>query len=159
MITVGVFSDTHQYTLTEEFKKKVKKIFGNIGMLIHAGDMTTIIVHDFLSNWNLVAVRGNMDDAELGSILPVKRVIEIGGKNVGIIHGRGRPGGLEDLVCSEFAGVDAIIYGHSHIPLVTKRGKTHLFNPGAFTGSYRNKGSAGIMEIGDSITFRHVEVD
>ena len=157
---IGVLSDTHLTSVTEDFKKTLKKQFGDMDMIIHGGDMTSVAVHDYLSNWELRVVRGNMDDYELGAILPVKRVELIMGKKVGIIHGRGSPHNIEDVVFSEFKDVDIIIFGHSHVPANVRRGGVVMFNPGSYRGSYSHKGTVGMIEIdkGGEITFRHIEV-
>ncbi len=158
MLRIGVLSDTHLIKITEDFKIMMKKVFGSVHMLIHAGDMTGLEVYDYLCNWELKAVRGNMDDSHLKTILPEKRVEEIMGKRIGIIHGRGAPIGIEHMVYDEFKDVDAIIFGHSHFPLHTKKGNTFLFNPGTYKSSFMYTGTAGIMEIDNEIRFRHIEV-
>ena len=157
---IGVLSDTHLTSVTEDFKKMLKGQFSDVDVIIHGGDMTSIAVYDYLSNWNLKAVRGNMDDHDLGALLPVKRIETIMGKRIGIIHGRGSPHTIEDVVSGEFRDVDIIVFGHSHVPANMKRGGVAMFNPGSYRGSYSHKGTVGMIEIdkGGEITFRHIEV-
>jgi len=156
---IGILSDTHLTNITEDFKETMKRVFDGVDMIIHAGDMTGISVFNYLSNWELKAVRGNMDDFDLHSMLPEKRIENIMGKNIGIIHGKGPPGGIENVVLREFQHVDLIIFGHSHIPLETKKGGVLLFNPGSYRRSNSYRGTVGIMEITDNITLRHIEVE
>jgi len=158
MVKIGVLSDTHLESVTEDFKRHITHAFPDIDVMLHAGDMTSMVVFEFLNNWDIRAVRGNMDDADLHSLLPEKRIEEIYSKKIGIVHGRGAPFGIEDTVYSEFQDVDVVVYGHSHIPLFSKRGKTFIFNPGAYKASYMNKGTFGIIEIRDDIKFTHIEV-
>lgn len=158
MLKIGVISDTHLDIVSDEFKNIIKMVFHDVDMVIHSGDMTSRAVHGYLSNWDLKAVRGNMDDFGLRDILPEKRVEEIGGKRIGIIHGRGSPYGLEHLVFKEFQDVDIIIFGHSHIPLHKKKGDVEMFNPGAFKGSSGQTGTVGLIEIGEKVRFTHIEV-
>lgn len=155
---IGVLSDTHLTSMTEDFKKMLKRLFSDVDMIIHGGDMTSIAVYDYLSNWELRAVRGNMDDHELGTILPVKRVELIMGKKIGIIHGKGSPHTIEDVVFGEFQNIDIIIFGHSHVPANVRREGVIMFNPGSYRGSYSHKGTVGIIEIGNEISLRHIEV-
>jgi predicted phosphodiesterase len=54
----------------------------------------------------------------------------------------------------EFADVDIIIFGHSHIPLSAIRGAVHLINP----GSYRSSRTLGILEVDDAINFNLLEI-
>jgi putative phosphoesterase len=156
---IGILSDTHLDTATDSFKTAIKTIFSDVDIIIHAGDMTGIGVYEYLCNWDLRAVRGNMDCRELQAILPYKRIEEINGKKIGIMHGKGPPYFVETLVYSEFQGVDAIIFGHSHMPLYTKRDNIVMFNPGSFRKPVNPPGTAGIMEIDDNqIIFRLLEV-
>jgi hypothetical protein len=156
---IGILSDTHLKQITEDFKETIKKVFDGVDMIIHAGDMTGIRVFNYLSNWELKAVRGNMDDFDLYNLLPEKRIENIMGKNIGIIHGKGSPRGIEDVVLREFQDVDLIIFGHSHIPLETKKKGVLLFNPGSYQRSYSYRGTVGMIEIGNNITFRHIQVE
>lgn len=155
---IGVLSDTHLTSVTEDFKKMLKGQFSDVDVIIHGGDMTSIAVYDYLSNWDLRAVRGNMDDYDLGALLPVKRIETIMGRRIGMIHGRGSPHTIEDVVFGEFRDVDIIVFGHSHVPANVRRAGVLMFNPGSYRGSYSHKGTVGIMEIGDEVTFRHIEI-
>lgn len=154
MKKIGVISDTHLSKPTDGFRSTLSKYFADVEMVIHAGDMTGLLVHDFLSNWDLKAVAGNMDDYDLCTILPEKRIEEIEGWKIGITHGRGSPFWLEQFVLGKFENVDIIIFGHSHIPLSTKRGNIHLFNP----GSYKSSRTIGILELGDKVSFNFIEL-
>jgi uncharacterized protein len=158
MIRIGVLSDTHLYSVTEEFVAALQGALDGVDLLFHAGDITSKVVYEYLCNWNLKAVAGNMDDFDLASLLPQRRIEEVMGVRIGIIHGRGGPQGIEDVVSAEFPDVDVIVYGHSHIPLQSKRGKRILFNPGAYRGFYGQRGTVGLMEIGDGISFRHISL-
>jgi hypothetical protein len=158
MLKIGVISDTHLDRVPDEFKNIIGRVFHDVDMIIHSGDMTNRAVYDYLSNWELKAVRGNMDDFDLRDILPEKRVEEIGGKRIGIIHGRGSPYGLSNFVFKEFQDVDIIIFGHSHVPFHMKKGNVEMFNPGAFKGSPGRSGTVGLIEIDRDIRFTHLEL-
>ncbi len=158
MIKLGIISDTHLNRITDEFDNAMKNIFRDVDVIIHAGDMTSLSIYDYLSNWDIRAVRGNMDDLELQNYLPEKRIEEIEGKKIGVIHGRGSPYGLSDLVFKEFQHVDIIIFGHSHIPFYEKKGNVGMFNPGSYKGLAGQPGTVGIIEIGDSLRFEHINV-
>ena len=158
MLKIGVISDTHLDRVSDETKNIIERVFRDVDMIIHSGDMTSRAVYDYLSNWDLKAVKGNMDDFGLRDILPEKRVEEIGGKSIGIMHGRGSPFGLSDLVFNELQDVDIIVFGHSHVPFHKRKGNVEMFNPGAFMGSPGQAGTVGLIEIGDTLTFRHIEL-
>ena len=154
MKKIGVISDTHMSRPTDDFKVTIAKVFSDVDMIIHAGDMTGLLVHEFLSNWDLRAVSGNMDDYDLSAILPEKRIEEIAGRRVGIIHGRGSPVWIERFVLDKFEDVDIIIFGHSHIPLYQKKGDVTMINP----GSYRSSKTVGILELKEEIAFNFLEI-
>jgi len=70
-------------------------------------------------------------------------VLELEGRKIGVMHGRGGPAGLEKLVTQAFPGVDIIIFGHSHMEVNKLLDGIHLFNPGCAAKSY------GILELGE----------
>lgn len=155
MIKIGVISDTHLNSVNNALKELLKGPFSGIDFLIHAGDMTAVSVYEYLKNWNLLAVRGNMDDYDLKDLIPHKRIEIINGKRIGIIHGSGSPYGIEERVEREFEEVlDIIIFGHSHIPAKKEINGVMFFNP----GSFRDSKTAGFIEIGEKIDFRFVNI-
>ncbi len=154
MLRIGVLSDTHLNKPNDEFKTTVERVFSGVDIVIHAGDMTGVAVHEYLSRWDLKAVAGNMDEMELKTIVPAKRIEELEGRRIGIVHGRGTPFGIEDVVAREFDGVDIIIFGHSHIPMNGRRGRVYMLNP----GSYRSSKTVAILELGEEIKFKLMEV-
>ena len=157
---IGILSDTHLSHATEYFKEKTKELFDGIDILIHAGDMTGVHIFEYLAGrWDVRGVRGNMDDYELYSLLPEKRIEDIVGRKIGIIHGKGSPHGIEERVFSEFDSVDMIVFGHSHVPFEAVQNGTVLFNPGSFSRNRSGRGSAGIIEIGDTIRCLHVNTE
>jgi len=159
-VKIGVLSDTHLTKVTEEFKEVLRGHLSEVDMIIHCGDITSLSVYEYLSNWDLRAVRGNMDDLDLKAILPEKRAEEIGGFRIGIVHGRGGPHGIERVVLGEFReeAPDVIVFGHSHVPLLTKIEGVTLFNPGAYRGSFVERGTIGLIEIKGGLSFRHIRL-
>ncbi|MCX7858076.1 MAG: YfcE family phosphodiesterase [Deltaproteobacteria bacterium] len=163
MVRIGVLSDTHLRHPTDYFKKFIEDNFGEMDMIVHAGDMVSLEVYQFLSAFNLKAVQGNMDDMELKSILPEKIVFEVERLKLGLIHGQGAPFGIEDFVIKHFENLDepldVIIYGHSHIPKISKRGNLYLFNPGSFRKPYTPPGTVGVLKVVEGkVTFDHLPV-
>jgi len=57
-----------------------------------------------------------------------------------------------------FSDVDIIVFGHTHVPLNVIKGGIVLFNPGSYRGGYSARGTVGVIEIGQDITLRHIEV-
>jgi hypothetical protein len=155
---IGVLSDSHLGRVTEEFRTILQTVFRDVDLIIHAGDMVSRTVYDYLCNWDLRGVMGNMDDFDLEGVLPKKRIEVIEGRRIGVMHGRGAPYSAEQIVVAEFANVDLIVFGHSHVPVYKRKGDLILFNPGALSNPATGRKTVGIIEIGAEIECRHVEV-
>ncbi|HDH97323.1 MAG TPA: metallophosphoesterase [Proteobacteria bacterium] len=150
---IGVISDTHLRSgddaslLTELVESSY---FRDVDLILHAGDHVVLdVVEMALAPKRLVSVRGNMDVGEAAE-LPIKRVVELAGKRIGLIHGWGSPDGLAERVAAEFADedVDLIVFGHSHRPYEGRVGGRLLFNPGSPTDKhFAPYNSVGIIEI------------
>jgi len=79
-----------------------------------------------------------MDSMELKTVLPVKEIVEIENKRIGITHGSGSLWGIEDRVRKMFESdrIDIIVYGHSHQSQNKVINDILLFNPGKATDSF-----------------------
>ena len=151
-----VLSDTHIPQAAEELPSKIYDEVKSADLLLHAGDITSLI---FLKNLqklakDVKAVYGNMDCPSLREILPKKEVIKVNGFSIGLIHGWGAPSGLIDLAEKEFQDKrpDIIIFGHSHQPLCLNKNGILFFNPGSPTDKvFSESNSYGIITINDSI--------
>jgi putative phosphoesterase len=79
-----------------------------------------------------------MDSKELKTVLPVKEIVEIENKRIGITHGSGGPWGIEERVRKMFESdrIDIIVYGHSHRPQNKVINDILFFNPGKATDSF-----------------------
>jgi hypothetical protein len=114
---IGVISDTHLKEPHPEFKKAVEFHFKDVEKIFHAGDFVDWSIAEYLSSQKeLIAVYGNMDSYDIRKAFPEKRVIELQGFKIGLIHGGGSPFGIESRIRGEFDEVDAIVYGHTHTP-------------------------------------------
>jgi len=135
---IAVLADTHVNTL-EHLPKKIIDAISTVDLIIHAGDFTNIQVLEELKRLRKVkAVQGNMDSMELKTVLPVKEIVEIENKRIGITHGSGSPWGLEERVRKIFESdrIDIIVYGHSHKSQNKVINDILLFNPGKATDSF-----------------------
>jgi len=144
---IGVVSDSHGKA---EFLRRAMKQMGPIELLIHAGDY----FRDALSvsreaGIKVIAVVGNCDWHQQG---PNEEEIEIEGFKILVTHGHtyGVKSGNSRLAEKLRDGkYDLIIYGHSHVPEITRLPQGYLINPGSVSiprgGSKR---SYGIVDIG-----------
>lgn len=95
--------------------------------VLHAGDVGSRDVLEALSSLGPVhAVRGNTDRGALGQSLPMTEMLEIAGVTLYMVHI------LEDLdVDPVAAGIDVVVYGHTHRPRVDERDGVLFVNPGS----------------------------
>jgi uncharacterized protein len=149
---IVVMSDTHLNYATEELKVICSRFCDGADMVIHLGDWARGCVLEFLENYPLEAVCGNMDDHVIRERLPAKKVIHAGGFRIGIAHGWGSGHDLPERLRSEFQGVDAVLFGHTHRPLVKQENGVFLFNPGSvFMGRGQHPQTLGILHLGERI--------
>jgi putative phosphoesterase len=135
---IAVLADTHVKTL-EHLPKKMIDAISTVDLIIHAGDFTDLQVLKELKQLRGVkAVHGNMDSMELKILLPVKEIVEIENKRIGVTHGSGSPWGIEERVRKMFESerIDIIVYGHSHQSQNKVIDDILLFNPGKATESF-----------------------
>ena len=156
---IGIISDTHLREPDPGFKKMIEFHFKHVEKILHAGDFVAWDIAEYLSSQKeLIAVRGNMDFHEIREAFPAKRIVELKGFKIGLIHGGGPPFGIESRVRGEFDEVDAIVYGHSHTPANHQVKNVLFFNPGSPTRSYFQKPSIGILYLDEKIEGEIIEV-
>jgi uncharacterized protein len=103
-------------------------------LILHAGDVVAAsVLEDLRELAPVEAVAGNMDDAELLAILPERRVVEIAQVRIGLVHDAGPRVGRGERLVVAFLGCDAVVYGHTHLPDVSRVGETWVLNPGSPT--------------------------
>jgi uncharacterized protein len=84
------------------------------------------------------AVYGNADEPALRTLLPKELVVEIEDVRIGMVHIPGPAAGREARLVRRFPGCDAIVFGHTHLPLVDRTGGVWLLNPGSPTERRRS---------------------
>jgi len=127
--TLGVVSDTHGIVLPdvlEAFRRE------RVDLILHAGDIgSEQVVHDLERIATVVAVAGNGDEP-LYHRYPWDLRLYIGQRRILLCHwydnfGRihmGYARTLEDWV------PDVLVFGHTHVAGVERRGETLFVNPG-----------------------------
>ena len=119
---IGVISDTHGLLRPEA----LSALQGS-ERIIHAGDIGPSEILERLSEIAPVtAVRGNVDRESWARNIPETNVLEVNGVSIYVLHI------LESLdLKPEFAGISAVIYGHSHVPKQETKNGVLYFNPGS----------------------------
>jgi putative phosphoesterase len=160
-VLIAIISDTHMprggRRLPEAF---VERIAG-AELLLHAGDFMTVEALRELERIGppLVGVHGNVDTAELRGLLPAERVVVVEEARIAMVHDAGPAAGRLERMRARFGDrADALVFGHSHMPLHERAGDGfQIFNPGSPTerrrapshtmGLARVEGSAVELEL------------
>jgi putative phosphoesterase len=79
------------------------------------------------------AVYGNADEPALREQLPKQLVVGVEDVRIGMVHIPGPAAGREERLLRRFPGCDAVVFGHTHLPLVERSGGVWLLNPGSPT--------------------------
>jgi len=151
-LRIGVLSDTHIQDVKEGITFLAflgERYFEGVDVVLHAGDVVNPDILMAFSDRTVHVVRGNVDPVVAG--IPQRKVIEIAGFRIGLIHGWGAPDSLEDRVLRAFQGdrLDCLVFGHSHYPVCRRREGILLFNPGSATDRRRAPfHSVGLLELG-----------
>jgi putative phosphoesterase len=141
-----VVSDTHG---SPDLLLAAVRRAGKTDMLLHLGDgQRDCAVLEGNYDGETYMVRGNCDFAPYDVY---ERFIPLNGASIYMTHGH-----LFDAKITlnklwfkgREAGADVVCFGHTHVPLLEKRGKVTLLNP----GSLRHGKTYGIIEIKDGKT-------
>jgi putative phosphoesterase len=121
-IKIGLISDTHGLLRPQALQSLQGSDF-----IIHAGDICDADVLKQLSALAPVtAVRGNNDRGMWADAIPETNVLEAGAALLYVIHN------IDELdIDPGAAGFHAVIYGHSHKPMIEKKHGVLFMNPGS----------------------------
>lgn len=119
---VGVVSDTHGM-----LRDCLYPSFATVDLIIHAGDVgRQVVLQELRRMAPVVAVRGNTDGRWADGLLPLLDMVSVGGRMMAVLHD------LTDLdLDPRAAGVDVVISGHTHRPLIETRDGVLYLNPGS----------------------------
>ncbi|MBS1880275.1 MAG: metallophosphoesterase family protein [Actinobacteria bacterium] len=132
--------------------------------VIHVGDFHALATLTALEALNprLHAVHGNVDEAALRARLPETLELGVGDRTLALIHDAGPAKGRLARMRRRFPAADAVVFGHSHLPLHEvgsgELAGFEIFNPGSPTERRRAPGpSMGLLEADrGGLRFRHL---
>jgi putative phosphoesterase len=131
--------------------------------ILHAGDFVELSVLAELEALGppVHAVRGNVDSSELQARLPATRMVDAAGARIALVHDGGPAHDRFQRLRRRFPDADAVVFGHSHIPLHEARDGFQIFNPGSPTERRRApRHTMGIATVEDgALTFALVALD
>ena len=132
---IAIVSDTHLPRGARRLPAVCVERLRAADLILHAGDLSTLAVLRELEAYGpVVAVHGNVDEAALRATLPANAEIEAGGAKIALTHDAGPARGRLARLRSRFPDADAVIFGHSHLPLHERADDGfQIFNPGSPT--------------------------
>ncbi|HEY4826163.1 MAG TPA: metallophosphoesterase family protein [Solirubrobacteraceae bacterium] len=132
---IAVISDTHLPRGTRRLPEDCVARLKAADLIIHAGDLIRLSVLRELEAYGPVAaVHGNVDDDEVRRTLPAVTSVEAAGAKIAVIHDAGAAKGRLARLRRRFPDADAVIFGHSHVPLHEQAADGfQMFNPGSPT--------------------------
>jgi len=126
-------------------------LLGEAEAALHAGDFfsaATLRQIEGLCPGPVHAVHGNVDDAELRRALPETLELKLHGARISMIHDAGPAKGRLGRMGRRFPAADAVVFGHSHLPLHEEGDGFQIFNPGSPTERRRApRHSMGTLRI------------
>jgi uncharacterized protein len=163
-VLVAVISDTHLPRGNRALPAACVERLRGADLILHAGDLVTAdVVADLRALGPPVqAVHGNVDDEQVRRLLPSARMVDAGGARIAMTHDAGPAGGRLQRLRARFADADAVVFGHSHIPLHERDDSGfQIFNPGSPTDRRRHPvHTMGLERVGDDgdLSFELIEL-
>jgi putative phosphoesterase len=132
---IAIIADTHMPKGKRRLPAECVEKLGGAEAVIHAGDFSAVSVLAALEALCpvVLGVYGNVDEPGLRQRLPETLEVEVGGRTVAVIHDSGPKKGRLPRLRARFPDADAVVFGHSHLPLHEQEDGFQIFNPGSPT--------------------------
>jgi uncharacterized protein len=158
-LRLALIADTHLPRGERRLPPPCLEALRAADLIVHAGDFSDPSVLTELRELGpVVAVHGNVDSPELRRELPESLSLDLEGVALAVIHDAGPAKGRLERLRASFPDADAVVFGHSHMPLHEERDGFQIFNPGSPTERRRSPSrSMGEATIdGGAIELRHL---
>jgi len=140
-VLLAVISDTHLPRGARRLPDDCVRRLSDADLILHAGDFVTaeVLAEIEAIGPPVAAVHGNVDEPDVVHRLPSARVVDAGGARIAMVHDAGAAAGRLERMRRRFPGADAVVFGHSHIPLHESDFDAgfQIFNPGSPTDRRR----------------------
>ena len=132
---VTVISDTHLPRGARRLPEAVLDACRAADLILHGGDLSSVAFLEELEALGppVRAVHGNADEPALRERLPEQLVVDVGEVRIGMVHVPGPAAGRESRLVGRFPGCHAVVFGHTHLPVVERHEGVWLLNPGSPT--------------------------
>jgi putative phosphoesterase len=134
-VEIAIISDTHLPRGRRALPRSCVERLRGADLIVHAGDLMRLSVLEELRSYGeIVAVHGNVDDAEVTAALPARARVQADGAEIAVVHDAGAARGRLERLRARFPDADAVVFGHSHLPLHERAADGfQIFNPGSPT--------------------------
>jgi putative phosphoesterase len=134
-VQIAIISDTHMPRRGRRLPESCLERLRAADLIVHAGDLVQLsILSELQRLGDVVAVHGNVDDGQVRWVLGATALLNADGVAVAIVHDAGPAAGRLSRLRGRFPDVDAVIFGHSHLPLHERaQDGFQIFNPGSPT--------------------------
>jgi uncharacterized protein len=158
-LRLALIADTHLPRGDRHIPDRCLDTLRAADLIVHAGDFSRpSVLTDLRELGPVAAVHGNVDSPELRRELPEAISLELENVVLGVVHDAGPAKGRLERLRARFPDADAVVFGHSHMPLHEERDGFQIFNPGSPTerrrAPHRSMGEATVD--GERIEFRHL---
>ena len=148
---IAVLADTHMPKGGRALPEGCVELLREADATLHAGDffaVETLREIAALSGGPVHAVYGNVDRPDLRELLPETLKVDFDGVRVAMIHDAGPAKGRVGRMRRRFPDADAVVFGHSHVPLHEEEDGFQIFNPGSPTERRRSpRHSMGVLRV------------
>lgn len=164
---LGLISDTHIPEAGPQLPEQIWRVFENVDLILHAGDMHIIDVLDWLEEIApVVAVRGNGDAADPWNKnrpgvpddprVHGTTILDYEGFSLGLAHAfptiDEAPWSTHESTMTRLFDqqVDVVVCGDTHVERIYQDGSLFLVNPGSPTLPHNltdRLGTVGILEL------------
>jgi uncharacterized protein len=152
-VRVAIVSDTHLPRGRRRLPDACVERLRGADLILHAGDFSEASVLDELEALGppVAGVQGNADDLAVCRRVPSARMVNAGGVRIAMVHDAGPAAGRLRRLRTHFPDADAVVFGHSHIPLHERDDEGfQIFNPGSPTDRRRQaQHTMGLAHVQD----------
>ena len=178
--SLGLVSDTHFQDRLFDLPANLENLWGEVDLILHAGDVGDLEVLDQIGRLApVVAVHGNDEPDHVKRDLPYQPVIALHDWRILLWHShypdpveeKARRPGVWGPKLARIAdrgrevNARVVVYGHTHVPLISRHHDVWLINPGALaSGNYftrqaiRSVGKLQLLADGE-MEVTHYDVD
>ena len=151
-MVLAIISDTHLPRGARRLPDACVARLRAADLILHAGDISTVAVLHELEALGppVAAVHGNVDEPAVTELLPAERTVQADAARIALTHDGGPKSGRLQRLRDRFPDADAVVFGHSHIPLHERAPDGfQIFNPGSPTDRRRQpRHTMGCARVG-----------